>query len=53
MATNEDGKKEPQIFSCHRRDQIGHYIMIELATQEFLMFQCLDWLAKILFIEQR
>ncbi len=29
IATNSNGNKEPHILSCHRRNQTGHYYLIE------------------------
>ncbi len=50
IATNANGNKEPHILSCHRRDQTGHYYLIESAAHEVVFrFPDLDHLAKNLF----
>ncbi len=54
IATNANGNREPHILSCHRRDQMCHYYLIESVTWEVLMFRFpnLTSLANYLFTEK-
>ncbi len=55
IATNASGNHELHILSHHRKDQMGHYYLIESTAQEVLIFrfQHLARLGNNLFAEQR